>query len=415
MTKKAKSIMDGAYINSATGLGMMCMDKSENVCVTPYEECDLQKLATMVVKDGIADFIVNGYSEAALMKDITITNDSEGKALKKVYEIGLIDALKEAGSNSRLTGGSVIVTEYEGDDSIEALKTSPQANKEIVGYRVYSAGNVKLDKNDFNGNEPNIINVKLIDGSEVAVNRERCTVIHGKKLPDVLSGVSLRERYFGVSELQKVEGDLRTFAAICGAIANMAQETGVLLTKFANLNMMLSKPDCGTKDIHTLLTSMKLCMNSMRMTYVGKDDDFQILNHTFAGLPEIVQKYMVTISAKSRVPVSILWGVSASGLAQTNDADVKMWCQEVEQWRSKTLYRPACKLISDFTRRNLKKEYSEFTWGEVDEMTLKQVLESKKMQAETLEKYYNMGAVDKDEIRDGVFVNGHSWEISVEK
>jgi hypothetical protein len=48
-------------------------------------------------------------------------------------------------------------------------------------------------------------------------------------------------------------------------------------------------------------------------------------------------------------------------------------------------------------------------------MTLKQVLESKKMQAETLEKYYNMGAVDKDEIRDGVFVNGHSWEISVEK
>lgn len=415
MTKKVNSIMDGAYINSATGLGMMGMDKSEHTLVAPYDECDLQKLATMVVRDGIADFIVNGYPEAAFMKDISITNDADGEALKKVYEIGLIDALKESGSNARLTGGSVIVTEYKGDDSIEALKMPPQANKEIVGYRVYSAGNVKLDRNEFKGNEPTIIKVKLIDGSEVEVARERCTVIHGKKLPDVLSGVSLRERYFGVSELQKVEGDLRTFSSICGAIANMAQETGIILTKLSNLNMMLSKPDGGTKDLHTLLSAMKLCMNSMRMTYVGKDDDFKILSHSFAGLPEIVQKWMVTISAKSRVPVSILWGVSASGLAQTNDADVKMWCQEVEQWRSKTLYRPACKLISDFTRRNLKKEYSEFSWGEVDEMTLKQVLESKKMQAETLEKYYNMGAVDKDEIREGVFVNGHSWEISVEK
>lgn len=414
MAKNVKKFNDGAYINAATGLGIMSMDKSENISVTPYVSCDLESLASMTVKDGIADFIVNGYSEAALMKDISVVNDADGKAAKEIYKAGLIDALKEAGSNARLTGGSVIVTNYQGTNG-NNISQPPTANADITGYSVYSAGNVTLDKDNFEGNEPKTIEVKLLDGTKVSVHRSRCTVIHGRKLPDVLSGVILRERYFGVSELQKVEQDIREFAAISGAICNMAQETGVMIARFSNLNQMLNKPDCGTKDLHTILSAMKLCMNSMRMTFSGKDDGFDILSHNFSGLPDVQQKKMVVISAKSRVPVSILWGVSASGLAQTNEADVKMWCQEVESWRSKTLYKPMCAMIADFTRRNMKKEFSEFNFGEVDEMTLKQILEAKKMQSETLEKYYNMGALDKDEIRESVFVNGHSWDISVEK
>lgn len=414
MKKEKQLIKDGAFVNAATGLGMQNMDKNENIKVTPYMPCDLQSLAAMVVRDGIADFIVNGIPEASLMNDITIINDGDGKAAKEVYSIGLIEALKEAGSNTRLTGGSVIVTEYEGDTT-DSVKIPPNDSAKVTGYGVYSAGNVRIDKNEFSGKEPSKIYVKLIDGSEVEVARDRCTVIHGRKLPDVLTGVSLSERYFGVSDLQKVEHDIRIYAAVSGALYNMAQETGVIIARFSNLNAMLSKPDCGVKDLNTILTTLKLCMNSMRMMFSGKDDNFDILKHDFAGLPEILQKLQVTISAKSRTPVSILWGVSASGLAQTNEADVKMWCHEIEQWRSNTLYRPTCSLIADFTRRNMKKEFSEFTWGKVDEMTVKELLEAMNIQSQCLERYFNMGSISKDEIRDSVFVNGHSWDVSVEK
>ena len=74
----------GAFDNAATGLGTMGMDKSENIKVTPYVACDLESLASMTVKDGIADFIVNGYSEAALMKDISVVNDADGEAAKEI-------------------------------------------------------------------------------------------------------------------------------------------------------------------------------------------------------------------------------------------------------------------------------------------------------------------------------------------
>lgn len=417
MTKKVKlldeaTVNDGAYENLATGLGIKSMDKTENVHATPYDPANLPELASMVVKDGTAAFIVDGFPEASLMKDVTITNDTDGSALKLFSSSGLRKAVKKAGSALRLTGGAVVVTEYDGDNK-NNINKQPSANAKVKGYRVYSAGKVNLQKVDFDGDQPKFFRVKPIGGEEVIVHPSRCTVFHGRELPDVLDG-GTRETYFGVSALAPVEDSLKKLAAVSGAIANMAQESGTLLIKMANIALHLSKPDCGVNDVHRIMSLLKLTMNSMRAAFAGKDDGFEILSHNFAGLPEVWQKCQVDVAAKSRIPMSIMFGQSATGLAQTNEGDIKTWCQSVEMWRSDYLYDPTCRMLADLTRRNLNKEFSEFTWGAVDEMTLKQTLEAMKMQADYLNIYCNMGSIEPDEIRDSVFKNGHSWEVSLE-
>ena len=417
MAQKVKAldesvVNDGAYENLATGLGIKSMDKTENVHAKPYVCANLQELAAMAVKDGTAAFIVDGFPEAALMKDITITNDTDGSALKLFSSSGLRKSIKKAGSALRLTGGAVVVTEYEGDRKETIGKPAP-ASAKVVGYRVYSAGKVNLKKDDFDGEQPKVFRVKPIGGEEVEVHPSRCTVFHGKELPDVIDS-TVSERYFGVSALAPVEDSLKKLAAVAGAIANMAEETGTLLMKMANLGLMLSKPDCGVQDVHRIMSMLKLCMNSMRAAFAGKDDGFEILSHNFAGLPEVWQKCQVDVSAKARIPMSIMFGQSATGLAQTNEGDIQTWCQSVDMWRSDYLYDQACRLIADLTRRNGTKEFSEFSWGAVDEMTLKQTLEAMKLQADTLYVHYNMGVIAPDEIRKSVFKNGHSWEVSVE-
>lgn len=412
--KETIQVKDGAYENMVTGLGQKEEDKSANIRATPYVPAKLPELASMKVQDGIAAFIVDGIPEAALMKDITIMNDGKGEALKLATKAGLIQALKEAGSEMRLTGGALVVTEYEGD-SLENLDKEPSSSAKVKSYRVYSAGMVDLQNGDFTGEEPNFFHVKLLDGNTRKIHPSRCTVFKGPKLPDVLSNVSLRERYFGVSALYPVEQSLKELAAVSGAIINMAQETGTLLIRLSELNMMLSKPDNGVEDIYKVMSLLKLCMNSMRAGFAGKDDGFDILSHNFAGLPEVWTKSMSLVSARSRIPMSILFGQSATGLAQTNDGDIKAWCQLVDMWRANYLYQPACKLISEFTARNCKETLEEFEWGAVDEMTLKELLEARKLQAETLDIYFKDAALYPDEIREGVFVNGHSWEITVKK
>ena len=411
-TKQAIQIKDGAYENMATGLGKKSMDKSANIRATPYTPAKLPELASMKVQDGIAAFIVDGIPEAALMKDVSITNDGDGAAFKIASNIGLFRAIKDAGSELRLTGGALIVTEYEGD-TVETLATEPNPSAKVKSYRVYSAGKVDLQNGDFNGEEPDFFNVLLLDGKSRKIHPSRCTVFKGPKLPDVLSDVSLRERYFGVSALYPVEQSLKELAAVSGAIIHMAQETGTLLLRLSDLNMMLSKPDCGVEDLHKVLSLLKLCMNSMRAGFAGKDDGFDILSHNFAGLPEVWTKSMALVSSRSRIPMSILFGQSATGLAQTNEGDIKAWCQLVDMWRNNYLYAPSCKLISDLTARNHTEKFEEFTWGAVDEMTLKELLEARKLQAETLDIYFKDGALYPEEMREGVFKNGHSWEISV--
>lgn len=412
MAKQAIQVNDGAYENMATGLGKKETDKSANIRVAAYTPAKLPELASMKVQDGIAAFIVDGVPEASLMNDIAITNDGEGNALKLANKIGLIRAIKEAGSEMRLTGGALVVTEYEGD-SIETIGKEPPANAKVKSYRVYSAGMVDLQNGDFSGEEPEYFNVILLDGKTRKIHPSRCTVFKGPKLPDVLSDVSLRERYFGVSALYPVEQSLKELAAVSGAIINMAQETGTLLLRLSDLNMMLSKPDCGVEDIHKVMSLLKLCMNSMRAGFAGKDDGFDILSHNFAGLPEVWTKSMALVSARSRIPMSILFGQSATGLAQTNEGDIKAWSQYVDMWRNNYLYAPSCQLLRDLTRRNHTEMLEEFVWGSVDEMTLKEMLEARKLQAETLDIYFKDGALFPDEMREGVFVNGHSWEISV--
>lgn len=408
------AVADGAYENAMTGLGKKGMDKAAHTVASKYVPADLVELACMKVQDGLAAFIVDGFPEASLMKDVTITNDNDGKAFKEASKAGLFSSVKKAGSYIRLTGGSLVVTEYEGDNK-ESLSQPPSDKAKVKGYRVYSAGKVDLQTADFaKGEEPDVFRVKIIGGGSVNVHPSRCNVFKGPELPDVIENC-LREQYFGVSALSNVEQDLKNLASCVGAVVNMAQETGTLILRLSNLSLMLSKPDCGVEDIHKIMSLLKLTMNSMRAGFAGKDDGFDIISHNFAGLPEILTKLMSMVSAKSRIPMSILFGQSATGLAQTNEGDLKEWCQSVEMWRNNYLYKPTCKLVEDFCKRNMNSDYSEFTWGAVDEMTLKQLLEARNLQSQYLERYHVMGALFPDEIRKSVFENGHSWEVSVDK
>lgn len=408
------TVEDGAYENSATGLGKKGIDKSAHTVVAPYTPADLVSLATMKVKDGIAAFIVDGFPTASLMNDPKIIGDEDGDAYREASKKGLFKAVKKAGSALRLTGGSLVVTEYESDRKVEEFaKEAPKSSK-VKGYRVYSAGKVDLQSSDFDkgSDEPRCFRVKVIGGNTVDVHPSRCTVFKGPELPDVIENC-IREQFFGVSELRLIEQDLRDLASISGAVVNMIQETGTLLLRLNNLSLLLSKPDNGIEDIHKIISAMKLCMNSMRATFAGPKDSYDMINHNFAGIAELWTKKQMDVSAKSRIPMSILFGQSATGLAQTNEGDIKSWCSSVGSWRQEYLYVPTCRLISDFCSRNFSKDFSEFSWGAIDEMTLKQTLEALDLQSQTLERYMNRGVLGPDEVRTSVFENGHSWEVSV--
>ena len=317
MKKEKVKLTDGAYRDVISGLGTKEEDKNEHISVTAYRPQDLAELASMKMQDGLAEAIVDKPIEAAFANDISIIGDDDGSALKLFDSIGLKAAMKEAGSYQRLTGGAVVVTEYEDDYN---LSKEVKLNSKVVGYNVHSAGRIEFQNDDFENGKPKLFRIRALGGNEVIVHSSRCTIVKGKKLPDVIAdSVNIREAFFGVSRLAPCVETLKQIGAVVGSIVNMARETGTLLVQLNNLAMILSKPTGKARDeLLELLSVMKMGMSSFHATFAGAGDQFQILNHNFAGLPEVWQKLLNTLCAKSGFPSSILTGQSATGLDQTN-------------------------------------------------------------------------------------------------
>ena len=171
-------IRDGAYGNFVTGMGRRDTDKTENTFVNPYAGTDIVELARIKVQDGIAARIVECVPETAFKEPVTITGDSSGKVFKEASAVGLFEALQLAGEYQRLTGGALIVSEYENEYDIEQLKRPAPENRKISQYRVYSAGKVEFQPTDFQGDTPKVYRVVLLDNKRIEIHPSRCTVIH---------------------------------------------------------------------------------------------------------------------------------------------------------------------------------------------------------------------------------------------
>lgn len=417
MSGKRKTFQDGPYKNLVTGLGEIGIDKTEETKASSYTPADLAELARMQMLDGLADIIVCNPVETAFMNDPTLAGDDDGEILEAAMQAGLVEAIQSAGEEMRLTGGAVIVKEYEEEQTgnVPDLKEAPDDRWTLSGFRVYGAGEISLQSSDFEGDTPTCYPVKLMDGNEVRIHPQRCTVFHGKRLPGALKNSGcIREKFFGTSALRPVEKALKDIATVTGSVVNMATETGTLLVTLDGINELLSKPDCGLKDVHDLISMVKLCMNSMRAAFAGPSDKFQILSHNFGGIPDVMQKLFVLAAAKSHMPMSLLFGQSATGLAQTNEGDAKEYAKTVNAWRQRYLYKPSASLFADFAKRNFKKDVTGFTWGTIDTRTITEELDARKKESEIDIASINAGIITADEVRKARYANGHSFELTVD-
>lgn len=416
---KAVSIKDSAYTNAMTGLGMMATDKTTH---TRPNSLNLvqndDELAMMYIQDGIATTIADIFPETALADDIAITGDTDGKILKDLEAIGFSEAVIEAGSMARLFGGSAILTLYDGSSP---FYSKPKPTEKIIGYKVYSCADFDIGNNDYVTdysseyyNEIELFNLNLENGKRIKIHESRLTIFRNKKAPRNLKTISFKQKYFGCSSVKEVDDSLKDLGSTMSSVANMASENGVKVFSLEGLTDILSRPDGGVPKLQERMNVINMLMSSFRTIFQDKLDEFKMVSHNFAGIPDIIRLMMVVACAKSRIPMSILFGQSITGLSGTNDGDLKTFYADVNGWRKKVLYRPMCELITEYMNRNERKAGNhDFTFAPIGALTGKEYIDAKKVQADTCEKFFNMGAMTSSEIRKCALENGGTFELSV--
>ncbi len=419
-TTTKKTFKDGAYLNSLTGLGMLKNDKTTHTKVNAYNAVqDDMELANLYLQDGLATTIADAFPEHALADDIKIIGDESGEILKDLDSKGFTDAVIEAGAMARLFGGSAILTLYDGNTQ---FWREPRPNEKVVGYKVYSAADFSLSNDDYVKdrtspyyNEIELFKLNLENGTQIKVHSSRLTIFRNKKAPRIIKNLTFNQRFFGCSSVKEVDDSLKDLGSSMGGVANMMSENGLKIFSLSGLTQMLSRPDDGVKSVQQRMSVVNMALSAYRSLFQDKDDSFAMVSHNFTGVPDIIRLMMVMVCARSKIPMSILFGQTITGLAGTNDGDLKTFYGDVNSWRRKVLYRAMCKLITDFCKRNLgSSELKEFSFAPLGSLSGKEYVDAKYIQAQTCEKFFNMGAMTNTEVRKCALENGGTFELSVQ-
>lgn len=410
---------DGAYANLVTGLGDARMDKDEHTRILAgVFRPNYDLLAAQYVKDGVVKNIAKGPAVKALKNPIVINDDKDDATFKAMSRIGFFKACRLAGTWSRLFGGALVVSVFDGDGTADLSKeVSPKAK--VVGYRVYTPGRINLTESDISDDPKSrwfgkveIFPVVLRNGKTMDIHASRCHVFRGVEIPDLLDS-DIDTYVFGASEVEMANIGLKKLPGAFGAISNMLQENGLSVFSLNGFSAMLAA-EGGEQKVRTRMSLTKLGMSMMRAVFLDKEDSFEMKSHSMSDVPESIKMLMAYTSALTGIPVSILFGNMVSGLSSTNDGDIRQYNDLVEQWRTECLYEPMVEMISEYRNRNEgKKGTQDFQFGPLDQPTSKEKAELMKDKSDFCRTLYDMGAMTPKEIRENLVLNGGTSEVSV--
>ena len=410
--------MDGAYENFVTGMGTMGADKDEHTHVRiGITRPRYSELSSQYAKDGIVRRIAQMPAVKALKTPITINDDPEGETFKSLSKLGMFDAVRKAGTWSRLHGGAIVVTIYDNDG--DDLSVPPRKSAKVSGYRVYSVSELQLVESslvsdvssDYYGKVEKWP-VKLRNGRIIEIHDSRVTMFKGVQIPQE-TDTDIDTYLFGISEVEAANNGILKLAPTFGGISNMLQENGIGVFSLANFSSMLASQG-GYDKARNRMSLIKLGMSTMRAVVQDKDDHFEMKSHSMADVPESVKMLMAYVSSLTGMPVSILFGNMVSGLSSTNDGDIRQMNDLVEQWREDCLYVPMCKMLSEYRNRNEGKAGDhDFQFGSVTQMTEKEKADLRNANVDAAQKLYNMGCFSAKEIRENILVNGGQFDLTV--
>jgi phage-related protein (TIGR01555 family) len=132
------------------------------------------------------------------------------------------------------------------------------------------------------------------------------------------------EQGWGDSRLRRCMSDLRDVVATKGGIASLVLEANVDTIKVKGLKAALASAQCdNVTERYRMFGMMKSLVNLGLLD--AESEEYERNSISFSGLSQIMEQFMVWTAGAAEMPVTELWGQSASGLSATGEGDRKTY------------------------------------------------------------------------------------------
>lgn len=209
---------------------------------------------------------------------------------------------------------------------------------------------------------------------------------------------------WGYSVLSRMVHVLRDFNSACDGASALLQDMSQGVFKMSGLIAALAGDQADA--IKARMQLMDVSRSMIRSILLDKEsgEEFERKTTPLTGLPELIDKFMVRLAAAADMPVTLLMGQSPAGMNATGESDRIFFYNRVAQAQRKL--RPRLEQLV----RLLMLSPGGPTGGQEPDVwcvefcplwqpSEKEIVETRRVQAEIDEKYYNMGALGTSEIR----------------
>ena len=176
---------------------------------------------------------------------------------------------------------------------------------------------------------------------------------------------------------------------------------------------------CGDETVLKRLNILNMTKSVMNTAIVDANEVYEKQTTNVSGIPEVLDRFMLALSAVTRIPVSLLFGRSHTGLNATGDNEVRNFYDAVKQEQEHKL-RPCLEklmryimLSKDGPFNGVEPENWSLQFIPLWQNTEEQEAIVRRTIAETDVMYINAGVLDPSEVAISRF-GGNKWSRETE-
>lgn len=298
--------------------------------------------------------IVDIYADQATRKGFKVLFGGDGVRAEEVQgieqvieDLYILEYLNLAAKNSRLYGGACLLLFI--DDGRPAYMPVDKRNirriEEIECLDRWQIAPVITEENLYDYSKATyyqIISGDLINEPTLSyIHRDRILRFDGDWLP-----YRIRQRNYGwgMSSLQTVYDSFRHYWTGLNSAATLLTEFDIFVHKVKGLAAMLAAGKEGAVRDRLQVNDMS---KSIYRGYAidAEKEELEFISRNFGGIGEVLEKLRVDIIGASKIPHTVLFGESPSGLGSTGRSEERDFAKTLADYQSVHFKRPIKKLM----------------------------------------------------------------------
>lgn len=416
------NINSDGWMNIINGLGQAGRDKTTAITFRACPQFCFAELDELYRADGLSRRIIDIIPAEMIRQGWEIDGDSEGAILGQFEELAVNCKLTQLIQWSRLYGGALAVMGIADGRplnepvNVENIKSVNWIQVFDRWQTVVNYDYITKDINDPNYGLPEYYQITdYRTAAMFVVHYSRVLRMDWGNLPP-------RDKYlnqgWGDSVFVAIYNEVKNYGAAFANTSAIMQDFVNGILQIPGLSNSLVQ-DCGESDRALIrrLNFANLSKGVSNMMVLDGDEKYEKLSTNVAGVSDLLDRFMLSVSAVTGIPITLLFGRAPAGLQATGDSDIRNFYDMIKQYQEMKLKPVLEKLIYYI----MKSEYGPYNGVEPDNWSIQftplwqnteeQEAIMRRTVAETDRMYIETGVLDPTEVAVSRFGGGH-WSMN---